>query len=78
MPSIDLVVRNASGGSARDITFEFSAPVEDSKGFVVSDLPYLKQGVNFLGPGSHVACFWDDLDPLVASLQRRGSTRASR
>ena len=39
LPSIDLVVRNVSGGSARDITFEFSAPVEDSKGFVVSDLP---------------------------------------
>ena len=72
MPSIDLVVRNASGGSARDITFEFSAPVEDSKGFVVSDLPYLKQGVNFLGPGSHVACFWNDLDPLVASLREKG------
>ncbi|HKH78297.1 MAG TPA: hypothetical protein VKA51_15170 [Rubrobacteraceae bacterium] len=57
MPSIDLVVRNVSGGSARDITFEFSAPVEVSKGFVVSDLPYSKRGVNFLGPGSHVACF---------------------
>ena len=72
MPSIDLVVRNVSGGSARDITFEFSAPVEDSKGFVVSDLPYLKRGVNFLGPGSHVACFWDDLEPLVASLREKG------
>lgn len=30
LPSIDLVVRNVSGGSARDITFEFSAPVEAS------------------------------------------------
>jgi len=60
------------GGSARDITFEFSAPVEDLKGFVVSDLPYLKRGVNFLGPGSQVACYWDDLEPLVASLREKG------
>ncbi len=72
LSSIDLVVRNASGGSARNITFQFSAPVEDSKGFVVSDLPYLKQNVNFLGPGSHVACFWDGLEPLVASLRKKG------
>lgn len=72
LPSVDLVVRNVSGGSARDIIFEFSAPVEGSKGFVVSELPYLKQGMNFLGPGSHVACFWDDLDPLVARLRERG------
>jgi hypothetical protein len=72
LPSIDLVVRNVSGGSARDITFEFSAPVEDLKGFVVSDLPYPKRGVDFLGPGSHVACFWDDLEPLVASLRGKG------
>jgi hypothetical protein len=72
LPSIDLVVRNVSGGSARDITFEFSAPVEDLKGFVVSDLPYPKRGVDFLGPGSHVACFWDDPEPLVASLRGKG------
>ena len=72
LPSIDLVVRNVSGGSARDITFEFSAPVEDSKGFVISELPYLEHGVNFLGPGSHIACFWDDLEPLVASLRKKG------
>jgi hypothetical protein len=52
--------------------------VEDSKWFVASDLPYLKQGVNFIGTGSHVACFWDDLEPPVASLHEKGSTRASR
>lgn len=72
LPSVDLVVRNVSGGSARDMTFEFSAPVEDSEGFVVSDLPYLARGMNFLGPGSHVACFWDDLEPLVDSLKAKG------
>jgi hypothetical protein len=31
--------------------------------------------VNFLGPGSHVACFWDDLEPLVASLRGKGLDR---
>jgi hypothetical protein len=52
LPSIDLVVRNTSGSSARDTTFEFSAHVEDSKWFVVSDLPYLKQGVNSSDPAA--------------------------
>jgi hypothetical protein len=60
------------------LTFEFSANVEDSKWFVVSHLPYLKQGENIIGPGSNVACFWDDLEPLVASLREKRSTRAFR
>ena len=52
LPVIDLVVRNVSGGSARDITFRFSTPIEDSSGFVVSDLPYLKEGWTSSGPGA--------------------------
>ncbi len=72
LPMVDLVVRNVSGGSAKDMTFDFSARVEDSSGFVLSELPYLKRGMDFLGPGSHVACFWDRLEPLVARLQETG------
>jgi hypothetical protein len=40
LPEVDVVVRNVSQGAARDITFEFSAPVESSGRFVVSDLPH--------------------------------------
>ena len=71
LPVIDLVVRNVSGGSAGDITFEFSTPIEDSSGFVVSDLPYLKEGIDFLGPGGHAACSWDELDPSWRRCEKR-------
>jgi hypothetical protein len=71
LPMVDLVVKNVSGGVAKDIKFDFSAPLEDSSGFVLSDLPYFREGMNFLGPGEEVACFWDELDPLVASLRQK-------
>lgn len=72
LPMVDIVVRNVSGGSAKDITFGFSAPIEDSSGFVVSDLPYFKDGMNFLGPGAQVACVWDRLENLVTSFREKG------
>jgi hypothetical protein len=71
-PKVDLIVRNITGGVAKDITFGFSAPVEDSRGFVLSELPYLREGMSFLGPGEEIACVWDDLEPLIASLRRKG------
>ena len=71
LPMVDLVVKNVSGGVAKDIKFDFSAPLEDSSGFVISDLSYLTEGMNFLGPGEEVACVWDDLDNLVTSLQQK-------
>jgi hypothetical protein len=71
-PKVDLTVRNITGGVAKDITFDFSAPIEDSKGFVLSELPYFREGINFLGPGEEIACTWDDLEPLIASLRKKG------
>ncbi len=71
-PKVDLIVRNITGGVAKDITFDFSAPMEDSKGFVLSELPYFREGMNFLGPGEEIACTWDDLEPLIASLKNKG------
>jgi hypothetical protein len=44
LPMVELVVRNESGGAAKDITFDLSARIEDSSGFVLSDLRYLKEG----------------------------------
>src|SRR3954447_26414744 len=55
-PKVDLIVRNITGGVAKDITFDFSAPMEDSTGFVLSELPYFREGMNFLGPGEEIAC----------------------
>jgi hypothetical protein len=71
-PKVDLIVRNITGGVAKDITFDFSAPMEDSKGFVLSELPYFREGMNFLGPGEEIASTWDDLEPLIASLKNKG------
>jgi hypothetical protein len=59
-------------GVAKDITFAFSAPIEDSRGFVLSELPYFREGMNFLGPGEEIVCTWDDLEPLIASLRNKG------
>ena len=47
LPDVEFVVRNVSGGAARDITFEFSGSIEDSSGFVISELRYLKEGIPF-------------------------------
>jgi hypothetical protein len=74
LPEVDIVVRNVSQGAARDITFEFSARVESSEGFVVSDLPHFKQGMDFLAPGGEISCRWDDLDTLLAFLREKGLT----
>ena len=71
LPVIDLVVKNVSGGVAKNIQFDFSAPLEDSSGFVISDLPYFREGMHFLGPSEEVACVWDDLDSLVASFRQK-------
>lgn len=35
---VDVVVRNVGGGSAKDIEFDFSAPMESSRGFVLSEM----------------------------------------
>jgi hypothetical protein len=74
-PKVDLTVRNITGGVAKDITFDFSAPIEDSRGFVLSELPYFREGMNFLGPSEEITCTWDDLEPLIASLRKKGLNR---
>jgi len=47
LPELDIAIRNVSEGAAKDITFEFSAPLENSGGFVISDLPYFRDGLDF-------------------------------
>ncbi len=72
LPTVDLAVRNLGAGVAKDITFDFSVPIEDSSGFVLSELPWFVEGINFLGPGEEVACVWDDRVNLVSSLMEKG------
>jgi hypothetical protein len=72
LPEVDIAVRNISGGAAKDISFEFSAPVVSPDGFVVSDLTYFKNGLDFLEPNGEIYCHWDHLDSLLPFLQEKG------
>ena len=71
LPELDVAIRNVSEGAARDIEFEFSAPIESSNGFVVSDLPYFKYGLDFLPPQGEITCYWDELDSLLPYLESK-------
>ena len=71
LPELDVAIRNVSEGAARDITFEFSSPIENSAGFVISDLPFFKAGLDFLPPHGELSCYWDDLNSLIPFLEAR-------
>ena len=71
LPELDVAIRNVSEGAAKDITFEFSAPLENSGGFVISDLPYFKNGLDFLPPQGELSCYWDDLNALIPYLEEK-------
>jgi hypothetical protein len=72
LPQVNIVVRNVRGGPAKEITFEFSAPVESSDGYVVSELPYFRDGLDFLSPGGEIYAYWDHLDSLLPYLKKKG------
>ena len=71
LPIVGFVVRNVSGGAAKDITLEFSGPIEDSSGFVISELRYIREGIPFLGPGERIRCIWHHIDRLVPYLREK-------
>lgn len=69
LPNISLIVHNVGGGPAKDISFEFSAPVESSDGLVLSKLPFFEEGLNSLAPGARIGCYWDTLDNLLPLMK---------
>lgn len=74
LPEVDVVIRNLSEGAAKEVSFEFSAPVESSDGTVISDLSYFKKGLDFMSPGGEISCYWDHLDNLLPLLEEKGLT----
>jgi hypothetical protein len=46
----NIVVRNIGHGTAKNVTFQFSAPLECTNGRDVTDMPYFKHGINFMAP----------------------------
>ncbi|HZY65131.1 MAG TPA: hypothetical protein VFE21_04555 [Rubrobacteraceae bacterium] len=72
LPEVDISIRNISEGAAKDITFEFSSPVESSDGTVISDLAYFTDGLDFLTPAKEITCHWDHLETLLPFLREKG------
>lgn len=72
LPEIDIVIRNMVGGPAKEITFEFSAPIESSSGYCITDLPIFKNGLAFLSPNTEIGVYWDHLDSLLPHLREKG------
>lgn len=75
LPEVDLVVMNTGGGPAKNIAFEFSEPLQSPDGFVISDMRYLKEGMESLAPKSGIACQWGDIDGVISSMKEQGLTQ---
>ena len=72
LPRVDLVVQNFISAPAKEISFNFSSPIADSSGFVLSDLPFFKEGLPFLEPEAQITHYWDHLPNLVPILKEKG------
>jgi hypothetical protein len=70
----NIVVRNIGHGMAKNITFEFSAPIQTTSGADITELPYFKHGVNFMAPKTDIAAVWDSYQNVVQNLRDKGLT----
>jgi hypothetical protein len=70
----NIVVRNIGHVMAKNITFEFSAPVETTSGEDITELPYFKHGINFMAPQTDIAAVWDSYNNVVQNLRAKGLT----
>ena len=68
----NIVVRNIGHGMAKNITFEFSAPMETTEGRDITDLPYFKYGINFMAPQTDLPTVWDSYQNVVQNLRAKG------
>lgn len=69
LPSLNLVVQNIGSGPAQNISFEFTADVVSSDGFVLSDLPIFQEGITNLAPGAKIVGYWDRLGNLLPMIK---------
>lgn len=72
LPQVIVVVRNFTKAPAKEVAFEFSAPIESPEGTVISDLPYFKRGLPFLEPEGEVGRPWGHLPELASMLRDKG------
>jgi hypothetical protein len=72
LPDVSLVVRNLTEAPAKDVSFDFSAPIESADGFVLSNLPFFRKGLPYLDSGERIGCFWGSLASLTPLLKEKG------
>ncbi len=70
----NIVVRNIGNGTAKNISFEFSAPLESTGGWDITELPYFKHGLNFMAPQTDIAAVWDSYQNVVHMMREKGLT----
>ena len=65
----NVVVRNIGHGVAKNITFGFSAPLESTSGYDITELPYFRNGINFMAPQTDLPAVWDYYQNVVKNLR---------
>lgn len=77
-PYVYVVVRNIGQGAAKDISFEFSSPMESPESVdphnmvvAVSEQPYFVRGISYLAPGAEIRCLWGSMRNLADFLRQR-------
>jgi hypothetical protein len=70
----NIVVRNIGHGVARNITFAFSAPLQSTSGYDITELPYFRNGINFMAPQTSLPAVWDSYQNVVENLREKGLT----
>jgi hypothetical protein len=71
----NIVVRNIGHGVAKNITFGFSAPLQSTGGQDITELPYLRNGINFMAPQTSLPAVWDSYHNVVQNLRAKGLTK---
>ncbi len=69
------MVRNIGHGVAKNITFGFSAPLQSTSGQDITELPYLRNGINFMAPQTSLPAVWDSYHNVVQNLRAKGLTK---
>ncbi len=76
---VEVVISNIGRGDAKDVSFEFSAPMEssvsyrrDSEVVPLSELPHFRDGMSYLAPGAEITTVWDHHENLVPLLREMG------
>ena len=70
----NIVVRNIGNGAAKDVSFEFSAPIQTTSGQDITEMPYFEHGINFMAPQTDLVAVWDSYQNVVQNLRDKGLT----